>query len=55
MLPCTSVCALIEECEAMIIEANHSHICWAREHYGQSARFKKGLKIAQMLAGNGCF
>ncbi len=39
----------------MIIVANHSHFCWAREHIGQSAVFKKTLNSAQMLAGNGYF
>ncbi len=28
------------EHETMIILANHSHIGWVREHYGQSAVFK---------------
>ncbi len=54
-LPCVSVWALGEERETMIIVANHSHICWAREHYGQSAVFKNPLNSAQMLAGNGRF
>ncbi len=44
-----------EECEAMIIVANHSHFCWARKHIGQSAVFKKTLNRAQTLAGNGYF
>ncbi len=44
-----------EEREAMIIEANHRHICWAREHNDQSALFKNPLNSAQILAGNGRF
>ncbi len=55
MLPCASVWALGEEREAMIIVANHSHICWVREHYGQSAVFKNPLNSTQTLAGNGRF
>ncbi len=55
MLLCTSVWALGEERETMIIVANHSQICWVREHIGQSAVFKNQLKGAQMLAGNGLF
>ncbi len=34
--------ALGEECEAMIIEANHRPICWAREQC-QSALFNNPL------------
>ncbi len=41
--------------EAMIIIANHSHICGAHEHYGQSAVFKNPLNSDQMLTGNGRF
>ncbi len=37
----------------MIILANHSHICWAREQYGQTAVFKNTLYSAQILAGIG--
>ncbi len=55
MLPCASVWALGEEREAMIIVADHSHICWVREHYGQSAVFKNPLNSTQTLAGNGLF
>ncbi len=55
MLLCTSVWALGEERETMIIVANHSQICWVREHIGQSTVFKNQLKGAQMLAGNGRF
>ncbi len=55
MLLCASVWALAEEREAMIIEANHSNICWTHKHYGQSVLFKNPLNSAQMLAGNGHF
>ncbi len=56
MLPCASVWAVLgEEREAMIIEANHSHICWACEHIGQSDRLKNLLNSAQTLVGNGHF
>ncbi len=40
---------LCEECEAMIIVANHSHICWAPEYNGQSTMFKNTLFSAQMV------
>ncbi len=33
----------------MIILANHSHICWAREQYGQTGVFKNTLNRAQIL------
>ncbi len=36
--------ALGEECEGMIIEANHRPICWAREHNDQSALFNNPRK-----------
>lgn len=48
-LLCASVCALGEDCEAIIIVANYSRICWACEHIGQSAMFKNWLNSAQML------
>ncbi len=32
-----------EECEAMIIEANHRPFCCAREHNDQSALFNNPL------------
>ncbi len=54
MLLCTSVWALGEEREAMIIVTYHSQICWVREHIGQSAVFKNQLKGAQMLCFDGC-
>ncbi len=47
--------ALGEEREAMIIEANHRPICWAREHDDQSALFNNPLNSAQILTGNGRF
>ncbi len=46
--------ALGEECEAMIIEANHRCICWAREQWPISL-FNNPLNSAQSLAGNGRF
>ncbi len=47
--------ALGEECEVMIIEANHRPICWAREHNDQSVLLNNLLNSAQILAGNGHF
>ncbi len=44
---------LVEESEAMIIEANHRRICWAHEHNDQSALFKNLLNSAQIFVGNG--
>ncbi len=41
--------------EEMIIVANHSRICWAREHYDQSVLFKNLLNCAQILAGMDVF
>ncbi len=45
----------LHEHEAMIIVANHSHICWVHAHNDQSAMFKNPLNSAQMLVGNGRF
>ncbi len=45
-LSCASVWVLGEDREAMIIVANHRHICWAREHNDQSA-FKSQI-LAEM-------
>ncbi len=45
MFPSPSVGALGEECEAMIIVANHSHISWESEHIGQSAVFKNPMEM----------
>ncbi len=46
--------ALREECEAMIIEANHRPICWAREQW-PIRLFNNPLNSAQILVGNGRF
>ncbi len=45
-LPCVSMWALGDEGEAMIIEANHRHICWAHERNDQSALFRNLLNSA---------
>ncbi len=40
---CLCVWALGEEHEEMMIEANHSRICWVCEHNDQSALFENLL------------
>ncbi len=41
--------------EAMIIVANHRHICWVREHNGQSKMFKNLLNSAKKNASGKCW